>query len=81
MLKKFINNPDAQIGIIICLAGIAFFTIGVMQKNETNALRKRLVAEEQAWADQKKAIRADIETREGDRTYRVVSQHLRELGL
>jgi hypothetical protein len=39
------------------------------------------VAEEQAWADQKKAIRADIETREGDRNYRVVSQHLRELGL
>jgi hypothetical protein len=81
MLKKFINNPDAQIGIIICLAGIAFFGIGVAQKNETNALRKRLVAEERAWADHKKAIRADIETREGDRTYRVVSQHLRELGL
>ena len=82
MLKKFNNISDTTIvGILLTLSGISLLASTIVAKNEANAIRRQFEADKQSWEGQKKLIRADIETREGERTYRVVSQHLQELGL
>jgi hypothetical protein len=82
MLKRLNNISDTAIlGILLLASGIGLVSASIVAKNETKAIRRQFEADKQAWADHKKLIRADIETREGDRAYRVVSQHLQELGL
>jgi hypothetical protein len=82
MLKRFNNISDTTVVCaLLMLSGIALLASSIVAKNEANAIRRQFEADKQAWADHKKLIRADIETREGDRAYRVVSQHLQELGL
>lgn len=84
MLSKIRRMFDSEAGllaVVLMFAGVILFATTVVQSRRTDALRARLVQQEREWANQKQIIRADIETREGDRAYRTVSQHLRELGL
>jgi hypothetical protein len=82
MLKRINNISDTTIlGILLLVSGIGLVSASLVAKNEANAIRRQFEADKRAWEGQKKLIRADIETREGDRSYRVVSQHLQELGL
>jgi hypothetical protein len=71
--------------IAIALGAVAFITItialSVQSERKTTELKRRLNVQTQEWEDLKKRIRADIGEREGDRSYRVVTQHLQELGL
>lgn len=84
MLSKIRRMFDSEAGllaVVLMFSGVTLFVTTVVQSRRTDALRARLVQQEREWANQKQIIRADIETREGDRAYRTVSQHLRELGL
>lgn len=80
-IRKAIGEEAFPLAVVLMFAGVTLFATTVVQSRRTDALRARLVQQEREWANQKQIIRADIETREGDRAYRTVSQHLRELGL
>lgn len=80
-IRKAAGEETFPLAVFLMFAGVTLFTTTVVQSRRTDALRARLVQQEREWANQKQIIRADIETREGDRAYRIVSQHLRELGL
>ena len=80
-IRKVIGEETFPLAVVAMFAGVTLFATTVVQSRRTDALRARLVQQEREWANQKQIIRADIETREGDRAYRTVSQHLRELGL
>lgn len=80
-IRKAIGEEAFPLAVVLMFAGVTLFATTVVQSRRTDALRVRLVQQEREWANQKQIIRADIETREGDRAYRTVSQHLRELGL
>lgn len=80
-IRRVFDNETGLLAVILMAAGVTLFATTVVQSRRTDALRARLVQQEREWANQKQIIRADIETREGDRSYHTVSQHLRELGL
>ena len=80
-IRRLFDNETTMLAVVLMFAGVTLFVTTVVQSRRTDALRARIVQQEREWANQKQIIRADIETREGERTYRTVSQHLRELGL
>lgn len=80
-IRRIFDNETGLLAVVLMAAGVTLFATTVVQSRRTDALRARLVQQEREWANQKQIIRADIEAREGDRSYRTVSQHLRELGL
>ena len=80
-IRRLFDNETTILAVVLMFAGVTLFVTTVVQSRRTDALRARIVQQEREWANQKQIIRADIETREGERTYRTVSQHLRELGL
>lgn len=80
-IRRVFDNETGLLAVVLMAAGVTLFATTVVQSRRTDALRARLVQQEREWANQKQIIRADIEAREGDRSYRTVSQHLRELGL
>lgn len=80
-IRRLFDNETTMLAAVLMFAGVTLFVTTVVQSRRTDALRARVVQQEREWANQKQIIRADIETREGERTYRTVSQHLRELGL
>lgn len=80
-IRRMFDNETGLLAVVLMAAGVTLFATTVVQSRRTDALRARMVQQEREWANQKQIIRADIETREGDRSYRTVSQHLRELGL
>jgi hypothetical protein len=80
-IRRMFDHETGLLAVVLMFAGVTLFATTVVQSRKTDALRARLVQQEREWANQKQIIRADIETREGDRSYRTVSQHLRELGL
>jgi len=80
-IRRMFDHETTPLAVVAMFAGVTLFATTVVQSRRTDALRARLVQQEREWANQKQLIRADIETREGERTYRTVSQHLRELGL
>ena len=80
-IRRLFANETTLLAAVLMFAGVTLFATTLVQSRRTDALRARIVQQEREWANQKQIIRADIETREGERTYRTVSQHLRELGL
>lgn len=80
-IRKAIGEETFPLAVVLMFAGVTLFITTVVASRRTDALRARMVQQEREWANQKQIIRADIEAREGDRSYRTVSQHLRELGL
>lgn len=80
-LRRLFDNETTLLAVVLMVAGVTLFVTTVVQSRRTDALRARMVQQDREWANQKQIIRADIETREGERTYRTVSQHLRDLGL
>ena len=80
-IRRLFANETTLLAAVLMFAGVTLFATTLVQSRRTDALRARIVQQEREWANQKQLIRADIETREGERTYRTVSQHLRELGL
>lgn len=80
-IRRMFDHETGLLAVVAMFAGVTLFATTIVQSRRTDALRARLVQQEREWANQKQLIRADIETREGERTYRTVSQHLRDLGL